>query len=340
MNVDVVDNLALTAAWQSPTARRPLAWDADIAVFRDGAGETFPCFADEIPDFRPSGRRLAPDEVDEIRQRLATAWDAADADVLTPQALTIGPEPATRRFWRQTARGEALAFAAWCARGCPLYRQRDSMERYRTVTDVYPSALRRRVTVLAGDHVATAPLAFFKRLSLDPLVELIRQHDVRSVLDFGCGWGANTIILRQLFPQLEVWSFDYSPERVVNTQFNLRRLGLTPYRLFVADGSRLPLPDGAVDLVLSTHVLEQMNEVLPAAMRETYRVARRFAYHVEPAYRFARWPHRLRVRRLGYPRDIPTPATAAGWRVRAHAPATPAWGRTPGELVLLEKAPS
>jgi SAM-dependent methyltransferase len=337
MTVHATDNLALAAPWQTPGTGRSLAWDADRAVFADDAGEVFPCFADDIPDFRRGERRLGDDEVDAIRQRLATAWDEAEAGVLPPQALTIGPEVATRRYWRQTARGETWAFAAWCARGFPRYRQRDSMRRYRTVTDVYPGALRRPVTVLAGDHVATAPLAFFKRLSLDPLVELIREREIRSVLDFGCGWGANTIILRQLFPDLEVWSFDYSPERVVNAQFNLRRLGLTAYRLFLADGSRLPLPDGAVDLVVSTHVLEQRHEVLPAAMRETYRVTRRFACHVEPTYRFAHWPHRLRLRRLGYPRDIRTSATTAGWHVREHAPATPAWGRTPGELLLLEK---
>jgi SAM-dependent methyltransferase len=185
--------------------------------------------------------------------------------------------------------------------------------------------------------VATAPLALFKRLSLQPVIDLIRREAVRSVLDFGCGWGANTIILRQLFPDLEVWSFDYSPQRVLTTQFNLRALRLQPYRLFVADGSRLSLGDGVIDLVLSTHVLEQMAEVLPAALRETFRVARRFACHVEPTYRFARWPHRLRVRRLGYPRDIAEQAVRVGWRIAEHRRANPAWGRTPGELLMLEK---
>jgi hypothetical protein len=50
---------------------------------------------------------------------------------------------------------------------------------------------------------------------------------------------------------------------MLTTQFNLRALDLVPNRLFVADGSRLPLPDGAVDAVVSTYVLEQMAEVFP-----------------------------------------------------------------------------
>jgi SAM-dependent methyltransferase len=211
------------------------------------------------------------------------------------------------------------------------------MRLYGTVSDVYPRALRRLVTVLTDTGVATAPLALFKRLSLEPIVDLIRRERLRSVLDFGCGWGANTIVLRQLLPELDVWSFDYSPQRALNTQFNLLALGLSPYRLFVADGSRLPLPDGAVDVVLTTHVLEQMAEVLPAALREAFRVARRYAYHVEPTYRFARWPHRLRMRRLGYPRDIAESAVRVGWRILQRQPANPTWGRTPAEVLLLEK---
>jgi SAM-dependent methyltransferase len=165
----------------------------------------------------------------------------------------------------------------------------------------------------------------------------MRAEGLRSVLDFGCGWGANTILLRQQAPDAQVWSFDASPYRVLSARYNLERLKLAPYRLFVADGSRLPLPDGSVDLVFTTHVLEQMAEVLPAALAEIHRVARRFAVHVEPGTRFARWPHRLRVRRLGYPRDIVERSRALGWTVREHRPAEPGWGKAPGELIVLAR---
>lgn len=333
-----VENLALEGTFVSPTTRRAVTWDADRAEFvAAGTAEVFGCIADEIPDFRPDQRSLAAAEIAGFRARLAELWKQSEGDPLPPQSLVPASTADTCRYWRSVARSEFAGFLRWVAAGRPPYTQDDSMRRYAVVTDVYPSARRRLVTVFSSGRLATAPLALFKQLSLGSALDLIRREGIRSVLDFGCGWGANTIVLRQAFPDLQIWSFDYSPFRVLATQFNLRTLGLTPYRLFVADGSRLPLPDHSIDLVLTTHVLEQMQEVLPPALAEIQRVARRFAWHIEPTYRYARWPHRLRVKRLGYPRDIAERAVAHGWRLLERRLASPAWGRTPGELIVLAK---
>jgi SAM-dependent methyltransferase len=332
------DNLALVGHYVSPATGRPLHRDVASATFATVDGtERFGSLAGEIPDLRIAAPLLPDYEINELRQRLSRWWDESQTAPVPPPALVPATSGGARRYWRVTAMSELKAFLAWWARRRPPYTQRDSMRLYRDVADVYAAAARRNVTVLTRGGVATAPLAHFKRLSLEPLLELIRRRGVRTVLDFGCGWGANTVVLRQRMPELEVWSFDYSPQRVLTTQFNLRALGLVPYRLFVADGSRLPLGDGAVDVVLTTHVLEQMAEVLPRALQEIHRVAGRFAYHVEPSWRWGRWPHRLRMRRLGYPRDIAARSVALGWQLVDHRPADPGWGRVPGELIVLEK---
>jgi SAM-dependent methyltransferase len=323
------------AAWQSPVTRRALTWDPTRHVFAGAPNEVFGCLADDIPDFRPGGVPLAASEIGAIRAGLERRWLESEARPLPPQRLSLVAPAAARRFWRGTTRVELVAFLRWCARGRPPYTQRDSMRLYEAVADVYPNALRSEVAVLTDGRLATAPLALFKRLSLQPVIDLIRRERVRSVLDFGCGWGINTLLLRQLFPDLEIRAFDYSPQRMLATQFNLERAGTGQCLLFVGDGSRLPLRDASVDLVLTAHVLEQMDEVLPAALAEIRRVALRFAVHIEPSWRWARWPHRLRVRRMGYPRNITGGSTALGWRVLEHRPAEPAWGKTPGELIVL-----
>jgi SAM-dependent methyltransferase len=337
--LNAAENLALDHDYTSPVSGRALHRDVGSGTFTTADGsERFACLAGEIPDLRVDEPPLPDPEIDELRQRLGRWWAESQAVPALAPALVPATPSEARRYWRVTATSELRAFAAWWARGRPRYTQRDSMRLYRGVADVYAAAARRRVTVLGTDGLATTPLTHFKHLSLAPLLQLVRDRGVRSVLDFGCGWGANTVILRQLMPGLEVWSLDYSPQRVLTTQFNLRSLGLVPYRLFVADGSRLPLAAASVDLVLTTHVLEQMGEVLPRALAEIHRVARRFAYHVEPSWRWGRWPHRLRMRRLGYPRDIAERSVALGWRLVTRRPADPGWGRVPGELIVLEKA--
>lgn len=332
----LVDSPAL--AWVSPTTGRPLVWDGARREFSTPDGdEHFGCLDGDIPNFRPDQCSLTEQEIATFRERLGDRWRSAEAEPEPAQTVVPSTDAEARHYWRLVARAELVAFAIWCARGRRRYTQRDSMTLYRELTDVYPNALRRTVPVLLEGRPARCPLLHFKWLTLEPIVKLMVDCGVRSVLDFGCGWGANALLLKQRLPSVQVWAFDLSPQRVVSTRFNLERLGLVADRLFVADGSRLPLPDGSVDLVLTTHVLEQMDEVLPRALAEIRRVARRFACHVEPTREYARWPHRLRVRRLGYPRDIAERACGLGWKLLDRRLASPAWGRTPGELIMLEK---
>ena len=217
------------------------------------------------------------------------------------------------------------------------FNQQDSMKLYESVTDVYPRARRQMVSVYFNERLATTTSRAFRRLSLKGLEEIIRKHNVRSVLDFGCGWGLNTILLKELFPELEIWSFDYSPQRVVSAQYNFQRMNLVPYRLFIADGSRLPLSDSSIDLIFTNHVLEQMNEVLSPALKEIHRVARRFALFIEPTYEYAKMVHRLRIIRKGYPRNIAGLASQLPWSLKVRKPANPTWAATPAEWVLFEK---
>jgi SAM-dependent methyltransferase len=331
-------NRALEGAFVSPVTRRPLALAAaEPALVTDDGAERFPLLSGDVPDLRPGAVALGAEEVVRVQVRLDELWASGERGPEPARVVTPAGPRETRAFWRAMARAETAAYARWWLAGRRPYTQADSMALYREITDTYPNALRRQVSVVTGGSIATAPLETFKRLSLAPILELMRAEGVRSVLDFGCGWGANTILLGQQRPDTTVWSFDASPYRVLSTRYNLERLGLAPYRLFVADGSRLPLPDGAVDLVFTTHVLEQMSEVLPSALEEIRRVARRFAVHVEPAWRDARWPHRLRMLRLGYPRDIAERSVALGWRLRERRAMNPAWGKTPGELIVLER---
>lgn len=332
------DNIALEETYISPVTGKLLRLDEEGGIFTTMDGnEVFRLIANEIPDFRVDSDSIDIAEVERVQIHLENFWKEAESDNVSPsQGLEIASLSENLKFRFGTWKTELWKFIRYS-----LYRhswtQADSMNIYSSLTDVYPKALRKKIKILKDRKLCFASLIHFKELSLEPLFRLIQKYKINSLLDFGCGWGGNTILLKQAFPDLAVWSFDYSPYRVLSTKFNLRKLSLTPYRLFVADGSKLPLPDNSIDLVFTSHVIEQMNEVLTPALQEIYRVARRYVVHIEPTFRYANWIHRLRVIRKNYPHDIVQRSETLGWRLKEYRPADPTWAPTPAEWIVFEK---
>jgi SAM-dependent methyltransferase len=99
----------------------------------------------------------------------------------------------------------------------------------------------------------------------DALVEFVRVHAGRSVLDLGCGLGGYSKRLEDL--GFEVSAFDVIPEYVERA----RELGVDA-RMY--DGERLPLDDGSVDTVILLEVIEHLDDPR-ALLAEAKRVARR-----------------------------------------------------------------
>lgn len=332
------DNKAIQETYISPETGKQLTYDREHNVFttRD-RDENFRFIADDIPDFRVRSETMENTEVNRVQSHLEALWKDAESNGGDPHGtLKMFTWTEEQKYRLKTWKAELLAFLKGSLRG-HSWTQAESMELYRSLTDVYPNALRKNASMFRDGKLCSLSLMNFKRLSLEPLFRLIREHNIRSVLDFGCGWGANTILLKKEFPDIDVWSFDYSPYRVLSTRFNLKKLNMVPYRLTVADGSRLPFQEDSVDLVFTSHVLEQMNEVLAPALREIHRVSRRFAVHMEPSYHFAGPVYKLRVIRKNYPRDIAVRSRALGWRLQECRPANPTWAPTPAEWIVLEK---
>lgn len=332
------DNIALKGTYISPATGKSLTLNKEHGVFTTTDGnESFHLIANDIPDLRVGSEFMHKTEIEQTRTRLENLWKKAESyNIKQSQDLEIVSRREEFKFRWQSWKMELWRFIKHSLRS-RSWTQADSMNIYRSVTDVYPNAVRQNAKIIKDGSLHSTSLIHFKKLSLIPLFQLIRKHQISSVLDFGCGWGGNTILLKQTIPDLDVWSFDYSPYRVLSTQFNLRQLGLTPYRLFVADGSKLPLPDNSVDLVFTSHVLEQMKQVLTPALREIHRVTRRFAVHIEPTFHYADWLHRLRIIRKDYPRDIVQRSQMLDWRLQEYRPANPTWAPTPAEWIVLEK---
>ena len=92
-----------------------------------------------------------------------------------------------------------------------------------------------------------------------------------EVLEYGSGWGENTILLAHR--RAHVHAIDISPELIAINRQRMEVNGVTSgVRLSVASAYEVPCPDESVDVVFGMMILHHLD--LAEAAREVYRVLR------------------------------------------------------------------
>lgn len=100
----------------------------------------------------------------------------------------------------------------------------------------------------------------------DGVVEALRSHRPRRVLDLGCGTGLLSQRLREEMPRLEVVGCDYSRGMLREARARAPRAAWTQ-----GDALRLPFGDASFDAVVSTEAFHWFPDQ-SAALEEVYRV--------------------------------------------------------------------
>jgi SAM-dependent methyltransferase len=94
----------------------------------------------------------------------------------------------------------------------------------------------------------------------------------QAVLEYGSGWGENTIILARRGAQ--VHALDISPELIAINRRRMQVNGVSNgVRLSVASAYEVPCPDESVDVVFGMMILHHLD--LARAAREVYRILKR-----------------------------------------------------------------
>jgi ubiquinone/menaquinone biosynthesis C-methylase UbiE len=106
--------------------------------------------------------------------------------------------------------------------------------------------------------------------SIGGYLEELGRSDV-DVLDFGCGWGGETLWLAERVRS--VAGYDVEASSIVQAERMLRKSGLTNCTFASSPDGMLPFGDNSFDAVFSTDTFEHVMD-LDLAFREIHRVLR------------------------------------------------------------------
>ena len=122
-----------------------------------------------------------------------------------------------------------------------------------------------------------------RTLRIEWLAQRLAAYRPASILEIGCGYGK---LLRALRRRIDVplVGLDFSTTQLEHARWFLE--GLDDIEILLGRGERLPFPDGAFDMVVTSAViLHNPPKAAQHIRREVLRVARRFAAHNEETSR-------------------------------------------------------
>jgi SAM-dependent methyltransferase len=111
------------------------------------------------------------------------------------------------------------------------------------------------------------------------MADRLASYQPDSILEIGCGYGK---LLRELRHRIDVplVGVDFSPTQLHQAKLFLQ--GMDDVQMSLARGERLPFPDNAFDMVVTSAVILHNPPAAAERIRhEILRVARRFAAHNE-----------------------------------------------------------
>jgi pseudaminic acid biosynthesis-associated methylase len=106
---------------------------------------------------------------------------------------------------------------------------------------------------------------------------LLSEFEIESVLEVGCGQGANLRPIAGLLDAHEVWGIDINDDALTIARTHAPRINVVASR-----ARQLPFRDGLVDLAFTVGVLiHQPETTLPTVLAEIVRCSRRYVLWAE-----------------------------------------------------------
>lgn len=153
------------------------------------------------------------------------------------------------------------------------------------------------------------------------IAQVIDQLDgVDSLMEVGVGEGTTLgVMLSQLKSKpSSILGFDISWSRVKFAQDFLNDFGQKDVKLFTGNLFEIPLADNSIDVVYTSHSIEPNGGKEKEALKELYRVAKKYVVLLEPSYELGSEDVKQRMRDHGYITELHDTAKVLNYNVIEH----------------------
>lgn len=160
-----------------------------------------------------------------------------------------------------------------------------------------------------------------KNLYCTHLAKVIDNLNVKgSILEVGVGEATTMgVMLSKLISRPKnAYGFDLSWSRIKYAKTFLDELKIKNVELFTGDLFNMPLKDGSIDIVYTSHSVEPNGGREEEALRELYRVTNKYLVLLEPSYELAAEEAKNRMKQHGYVTKLYETAKRLGYNIIEH----------------------
>ncbi len=142
-----------------------------------------------------------------------------------------------------------------------------------------------------------------------------------SLIEVGVGEATTLALLLKNLSKLPpiVSGFDISWSRLKFARDFLNEIDFKFVNLFSANLFQIPLQDNSYDIVFTSHAIEPNGGREEEALKELYRIAKKYIVLLEPAYEFASDCAKERMKKHGYITSLFSSAVGLGYKIIEHS---------------------
>ncbi|MBC7474199.1 MAG: methyltransferase domain-containing protein [Candidatus Sericytochromatia bacterium] len=153
------------------------------------------------------------------------------------------------------------------------------------------------------------------------LAKIIDKIDgIESILEVGVGEATTLNTLLKNLKNLpdNIFGFDISWSRLKFAKEFLKDFGINNVNLFTANLFDIPLLDNSIDVIYTSHSIEPNGGKEEEALKELYRVTKKYLILLEPSFEFGNDKAKLRMKEHGYITNLYGTAKNLGYKIIEH----------------------